>query len=146
MRTSAGRHEGTIRSVMVRDPQTIPSERTLAEAHDVMRAHGIRHLPVMRNGRLVGIVSLRDLHLVQTLRTIDTAKVSVEEAMTPNPFTVSPEAPVADVARAMAQNKWGSAVVMENERVVGMFTTIDALKLLADLVDSFEPHARADRR
>lgn len=135
MRTGANRNEGTIRSVMVRDPQTISSDRTLAEAHRLMRDKGIRHLPVLRNGRLVGIVSLRDLHLVQSLRTVDTNRVTVEEAMTPNPFTVAPEANLAEVARTMARNKWGSAVVMEGERVAGMFTTVDALKLLADLVD-----------
>ncbi len=136
VRSSASRHEGTIRAVMVRDPRTIGSDRTLADAHRVMRENGIRHLPVMRDSRLVGIVSLRDLHLVQSLRDIDPAKVRVEEAMTPNPFTVPPDAPLAEVARTMARNKWGSAVVVENDRLVGMFTTIDALRLLADLVES----------
>src|SRR5512146_3249961 len=134
MRSAAPRHQGTIRAVMVRNPRTIAADRTLAEAHRLMREHGIRHLPVMRDSRLVGIVSLRDLHLVQTLRDIDPARVLVEEAMTPNPFTVTPDAPLAEVARTMARNKWGSAVVMEEDRLVGMFTTIDALRLLADLV------------
>lgn len=146
MRTAPSRHDGTIRAVMVRDPRTIGSERTLAEAHRVMRQHGIRHLPVVRDGRLVGIVSLRDLHLVQTLRDVDPAKVTVEEAMTPNPFTVSPDASLADVARTMARNKWGSAVVMEGERVVGMFTTTDALRILAEMLEGPPARGRGERR
>ena len=142
MRTAAPRLEGTIRAVMVREPRAIAYDRTLADAHRLMRENGIRHLPVMRDSRLVGILSLRDLHLVQTLRQIDPEKVRVEEAMTPNPFSVSPDAALADVARAMARNKWGSAVVMEGDRLVGMFTTIDALRLLADLVETPRPGSR----
>lgn len=135
MRAAASRHEGTVGAVMVPNPRTIAADRTLADAHRLMREHGIRHLPVMRDSRLVGIVSLRDLHLVQTLGHVDPAKVLVEEAMTPNPFTVSPGARLSEVARTMARNKWGSVVVMDGERLVGMFTTIDALRLLADLAD-----------
>jgi acetoin utilization protein AcuB len=142
MRTAASRLEGTIRAVMVREPRAIAFDRTLADAHRLMRENGIRHLPVMRDSRLVGILSLRDLHLVQTLRQIDPEKVRVEDAMTPNPFSVSPDAALADVARAMARNKWGSVVVMEGDRLVGMFTTIDALRLLADLVEAPRPGSR----
>lgn len=139
MRT-ATRPGPSLRAVMVRSPRTIEADRSLADAHRLMREKGIRHLPVTRAGSLVGILSLRDLHLVKAFREVDPAKITVENAMTPNPFTVSPDAPLAGVARTMARNKWGCAVVIEEERVVGMFTTVDALRLLAELLEPEPRH------
>jgi acetoin utilization protein AcuB len=116
---------------MTPSPATIESSRSLAEAHRMMRRHGIRHLPVVTGGSLVGILSLRDLHLLETLRDVDPEKVTVDEAMTRSPYTVEGGAAVETVAQTLAENKWGSAVVVDGGQVVGMFTTTDALRLLA---------------
>ena len=62
-------HEPLIRDYMTESPHSIGANQTLATAHEMMRAHQIRHLPVLRAGKLVGIVSQRDLYLVETLRT-----------------------------------------------------------------------------
>jgi acetoin utilization protein AcuB len=99
-----------------------------------MREHGCRHLPVLDKGELVGMVSLRDLRFIDTLEDIDRDHVTVEEAMTPDPFAVSPDAPLAWVAEVMAGDKYGSAVVVEEGRVIGIFTTIDALRVLSALL------------
>ena len=120
----------TVRAFMTPSPVVIGHDQTLAYAHRVMREHEVRHLPVLDGGRLVGVVSQRDLHLVETLRDVDPERVTVEEAMTPEPFTVHPEAPLAEIARAMADHKYGSAVVVEDGKVVGIFTTVDALRAL----------------
>jgi len=119
---------------MTGKPVAIESGRTLAEAHDRMRECGIRHLPVVDGGRLVGVVSQRDLYLLQTLRSVDPVTETVGEAMMRTPYTVAPEAPLEEVARRMAENKYGSAVVVERGAVVGMFTTVDALRALASLL------------
>ena len=119
---------------MTPSPATIDADRSLAEAHRLLRRRGIRHLPVVAGGQLVGILSLRDLHLLETLRDVDPEKVTVEEAMTRGPYTVEPGASVEKVAETLAENKWGSAVVVDGGRVVGMFTTTDALKFLARLL------------
>ncbi len=121
----------TIARHMTASPATIEADRSLAEAHRLMRRHGIRHLPVLAGGGLVGILSQRDLHLLETLRGVDPEKVSVDEAMTRSPYTVEPDAPVEKVAETLARHKWGSAVVVDGGKVVGMFTTTDALRLLA---------------
>ena len=124
-----------IRSYMTVIPQRIAPDQTLSEAHKIMRENSIRHLPVIGGGRLVGILSMGDLHLVETLKDVDPETVPVEDAMTPKPYTVKPETPLATVVRTMAAHKYGSAVVVEKDIVVGVFTTNDALRVLADLLE-----------
>lgn len=116
---------------MSRTPLTIGRDQPMSEAHRLMRAHAIRHLPVLHGGRLVGLVSDRDLHLVETLRDVDPEKVTVEEAMSPEPYVIAPEQPIDAVVTAMAERKLGSAVVMRQREVLGIFTTIDALHAFA---------------
>src|SRR3569832_507271 len=70
-----------VRQYMTLAPHTIGCDRTIAEAHELMRTHNIRHLPVLDSGRVVGVVSERDLTLVSSLPGVDAGKVAVEEAM-----------------------------------------------------------------
>jgi acetoin utilization protein AcuB len=121
----------TVERFMTANPVAITSDRTLAEAHRVMRERQIRHLPVVDSGRLVGLVSQRDLYLIETLHGVDPDAERVEEAMTAEPFTVAPDAPLEDVASVMAERRYGSAVVLQGGEVVGLFTTVDALRALA---------------
>jgi CBS domain-containing protein len=130
---------------MTADPIAISSDRTLAEAHRVMRENGIRHLPVVDGGQLVGLVSQRDLYLLETLQGVDPDEERVEEAMTAEPYTVAPDASLEEVASTMAERKYGSAVVVAAGDVVGLFTTIDALRALATVLRRPRRPA-ADRR
>jgi acetoin utilization protein AcuB len=122
----------TIGEKMTRSIHSIGSDQPLAQAHRIMRANGIRHLPVLAAGKLVGIVSNRDLYWLETLTEVDTEKALVEEAMTPLPYAVAPETPLAEVVREMAERKYGAAVVIAEGEVVGLFTTTDALHVLAE--------------
>ncbi len=124
----------TIGKYMTPSPHSIGSEQTLTAAHDLMREHSIRHLPVLHGGKLVGLVSLRDLHLVETLKDVDPEQVTIDEAMTTEVYTVAPETPLADVVRVMLDSKLGSAVVVDGPHVAGVFTTTDALKALLELL------------
>ena len=121
----------TVQEFMTVGPVVIARGRTLSEAHRVMRERAIRHLPVVEAGKLVGLVSQRDLYLLETLKGVDPATETVEEAMSPEPFAVRPDAPLEEVALAMAEHKYGSAVVVDQGVVVGLFTTTDALRALA---------------
>ena len=58
----------------------------------------------------------------------------VSEAMSPDPYTVSPDTLLDDVVATMAAKKYGSAVVMQNHKVVGIFTTVDACRAFAELL------------
>ncbi|MEM6730532.1 MAG: CBS domain-containing protein [Myxococcota bacterium] len=105
-------------------------DQTLETAHVLMRKHQVRHLPVLEGGKLVGMVSERDLALVESLPGVERDAITVEEAMSVDVFTVSPEAPLSEVASQMAENKFGSAVVANGDKVLGVFTTTDALRAL----------------
>ena len=123
-----------ISNVMSPCPHFIEQEQALSAAHTIMRKHGIRHLPVCEHGKLVGLVSTGDLHLVETLDGVDPNDVSVREAMTPEPYQVHPSAPLREVVLAMAQHKYGCALVTQGAEIVGIFTTIDALRAFAELL------------
>lgn len=124
----------TVRRHMTPDPIVISSDRTLAQAHELMRTHRIRHLPVVDAGRLVGILSQRDLYLLETLPDVDGSTETVAEAMIADPYCTTPDAALHEVAARMAEHKFGAAVVLDEGRVVGVFTSVDALRVLASLL------------
>lgn len=119
---------------MTAQPWTIERSATLTAAHQLMRAHVIRHLPVLDSGKLVGIVSERDLHLMETFPDADPDEIKVDEAMSEQVYAVAPDDAVADVVEHMADQKVGSVVIMDHDRVEGIFTSIDALQVLASVL------------
>lgn len=120
----------TVQKFMTPLPHTIRHDQSLAVAHHLMRKHDIRHLPVLKDGRLAGIVSQRDLYMLETLEDIDMTQVPVCDAMNTDIYTVGPRASVRKIAEEMAAHRYGSAVVVDGEAVVGIFTTTDALATL----------------
>jgi acetoin utilization protein AcuB len=125
----------TVGQHMTASPHTIARSQPLAVARRLMREHSIRHLPVLDGGSVVGLISERDLLLVETLPGVNPTDVRVEEAMVQELFTATPDTPVADVVGTMIERKLGSAVIVEADRVVGVFTTIDALRALHALLE-----------
>jgi acetoin utilization protein AcuB len=121
----------TIAEVMTTAPHTIGRDQKLAFAHDLMREHRFRHLPVLDGGQLVGVLSQRDLYFNESIGGADVEMDSVAEVMTSVVFTVAPGDCVADVAQTMAVHKYGCAIVVDRGHVVGIFTSTDALALLA---------------
>ncbi len=121
-----------IERYMTKSPHSVGTHEPLSKAHSLMHEHGIRHLPVLHGAELVGVVSDRDLHLVESLTEVDPTKVTVEEAMTTIVYAVAPTTPLDEVVDAMATKKCGSAVVMEGGKVVGIFTTVDLCKAFAE--------------
>jgi len=115
---------------MTPNPHVIGAEQPLSRAHDIMRENELRHLPVLHGGTLVGLVSRGDLHLVETMPDVDREKVSVEEAMSRDVYGVGPDELLVSVVRAMTARKLGSAVILDQGKVVGIFTVIDALRVL----------------
>lgn len=130
----------TIQKYMTSAPHSIGAEQPLSEAHKRLREFNVRHLPVLQGGKLVGVVSERDLHLVETLRDVDAETMAVEQAMSANVYAVPPDTPLDEVVDEMARQKYGSAVVMQNAHVVGIFTTVDVCTALRDLLRSRLSH------
>lgn len=120
-----------IRDFMTLAPKTIGHDQTLEQASEFMRKLHVRHLPVLKAGKLIGVVTDRDINLVLTFANQEALSMPVEEALTPDPYFTSPEAQVNEVAAKMADKKYGCALVMDGSKVVGIFTAIDALKALS---------------
>ncbi|MBS2013589.1 MAG: CBS domain-containing protein [Deltaproteobacteria bacterium] len=119
---------------MTTAPHTIGADQTLSKAHAMMREHSIRHLPVLSGGKLVGVLTDRDLRLVESLKDVDPAKLMVEEAMTSDVFVVEPDMSLDEVVGTMGSKKIGSVVVMQNQKVVGIFTTVDVCRAFAEML------------
>jgi CBS domain-containing protein len=126
----------TVEDVMRRNAVTVSPRETLAAAEAVMLREGIRQLPVVENGELVGIVSERDLraHSGYLERT------KVDAAMTYSALTVAPTETALRAAHLLIERKFNALPVIENGRLVGIVSRTDLLRLLVSLL---EQHQRA---
>lgn len=115
-------------------PHTIGVDQTLDKAAKMMSEYRVRHLPVLEAGKLVGILSDRDVKLVESFKDVDPQSVKVEEAYTPDPYIASPNSSLADVCEQMAIKKYGCALICDNNKLVGIFTWVDALSALNELL------------
>ena len=120
----------TVGEYMTPAPHTIGREQSLRAARQSMHANHVRHLPVLHGGELVGVLSERELEMLETLPGSD--RFTVEEAMAPDAYVVPAESPLDTVASEMARRKVGSAIVLRGSEVVGVFSVVDALRALAD--------------
>ncbi|MCB9595872.1 MAG: CBS domain-containing protein [Sandaracinaceae bacterium] len=116
------------RRVIVIGPST-----PLAAAWDIMVTCRIRHLPVVRDGLLLGIVSDRDalLHSKATEDAIVPPSIPVSEIMSPFPYVCDPSTHVADIVRTMTEQKIDAMPVLDaEEKLIGLVTSTDLLLLL----------------
>jgi acetoin utilization protein AcuB len=133
-----------VRSLMTKDPVTVQAGETARVAADLMRAHKIRHLPVVdRTDKLVGIVTDRDIRQIlfaPALRTrMETSgtlpdQITVGEIMSAPVVTATPYMDVAEAAKVMHERKIGALPVVERAKVVGILSEIDVLKAFYELM------------
>jgi acetoin utilization protein AcuB len=121
---------------MTTTPVSIKSDASLAEAEKMMNEHSIRHLPVVDGQKLLGIISDRDVNFVESFPDVDPRQVLVGRTMRGTPYSVAPETPLDEVAFTMAEERYGSAVIVQNGHVVGIFTTVDACRCLSELLET----------
>lgn len=131
-----------VKDVMSREVQVVKRNDQLAVADTLMKQGRIRHLPVLdEDGLVCAVVSQRDLFRGALLRALgygaraeDTMlrQVPVKEAMSAEIHTIGPDATVADAARIMVERKIGCLPVVEGEKLVGIVTETDFVKLVAD--------------
>ena len=129
-----------VQKYMTYIPKSIGFDQPLSQAHEVMKKLHIRHLPVLKGGQLVGILTDRDINLVLQFHDVDPSKTTVEEAYTPDPYFIKPSTPLNEVVAEMAKKKYGCAVVMDNGKLVGIFTEVDAYRALAELLETRLAH------
>lgn len=126
----------TVQRYMTMGAVTVEPTASIKQAAALMKKHRIRHLPVVKGERLVGIVSDRDLAMAANTTGVNAATEPVKSAMTRAPLTVSPDAPLDQVAFDMADARSESAVVLENVKVIGVLTTVDLCRALGEVLRS----------
>jgi len=128
---------------MTAEPFTIGEDESMSEAILMLRRHQIRHLPVVSGNRLVGIVTDRDLRraspsLLSGVSEEDYQHVldstPVSRIMTRDPFTVRLDTEIVDAVRVLVEKKISSLPVVNEEELVGIFTDVDALHVLLELL------------
>jgi acetoin utilization protein AcuB len=123
--------EPTVAQFMTHTPASADAGLRLMDAQERMFMDNIRHLVVQSDGRMVGVLSSRDVALA--LAGPDGKAATVRDAMRPHPYICAPTTPISAVAHEMEAHRYGCTVVVDNDEVVGMFTTTDALRALRQL-------------
>ena len=129
-----------VKDWMTRDVLTITPDTTLPEAHRLMVQNQVRRLPVIQDGRLVGIVTRGDVRGAEpsgatTLSIWELnyliSNLKIEQIMTPDPLTISQNATIGEAARLMMDNKISGLPVVDDEgKVVGIITESDIFRLI----------------
>jgi acetoin utilization protein AcuB len=127
-------YDQPVRAFMTETVHVIDMESPLPLARKMMEDHRIRHLPVVDGSRIVGLLSERDLSKLEGFPMVNLDMVSVPDAMSSSPYMVAPNTPVVEVLRKMREDRLGSAIVVEDEKVVGIFTSVDALSILINVL------------
>jgi CBS domain-containing membrane protein len=134
--------EGVVTEIMTGSPVTLKPEDTLDLANDIISLGRIRHIPVVDDGRLVGLLSERDLmgaaashvfRLKQRSKSALLKSVLIRDVMKKRVVTVAPETSIKDTARLMADKKIGCVPVVSNGAIVGLVTTTDILRYVERL-------------
>jgi acetoin utilization protein AcuB len=134
---------------MAREVATLSPEETAGEALALCRRRRIRHLPVVEDGRLVGIVSDRDLRsatpaLGDPARAAALAEIRVGEVMARDVVTARPDDPIDGAANAMRERSINCLPVLEEDGLVGILTSSDVMESLVFLLGAHEPGSRME--
>lgn len=128
--------EPRIRDYMTAVLHTVSPEDSLKDARARLRTNTISHLPVVKDGRLVGLLSSGDVFAMESVVEADAQLTKVRSAMASEVFQVSADTPLAQVVRRMADHALGSVIVVEAQRPIGIFTHTDALSVLARMLNA----------
>ena len=131
----------TVRQFVAQNPATLGRNETLDLAESIMNLGRIRHMPVVDDGEIVGIISQRDLFRSALITALGFGRkttsaliktITIKEVMTEHVITISPEATVKDAARVMMDKKIGCLPVVENKKLIGMITETDILRYVVE--------------
>lgn len=126
----------TVNDLMTVIPNTITPDTSLRQVIALMKAQGYRQLPVLDDGKLVGIITDRDVRLAINSPTVLHSQreneerldqLTAESCMTTNPITVTPDTPAFRAAEMLSIYKFGALPVVDGETLVGIITVTDFL-------------------
>ena len=134
-----------VADIMTANPVSVTPRNAIRTAINLMREGGYRRLPVVDRGKLVGIITDRDLRRAanspfvvreQWYDNFILDHIEVGSCMTPNPLTVEPAASIAEAARLMRNHKIGGLPVLADGQLVGIITETDLLDFLIELLST----------
>ena len=135
--------QSQVRDYMTANPQTLDVESTLLDAVLMMRRSELRHIPILESGRLVGILTDRDVgrfapSILMPLTAQDYNRVfeetPVKKVMTRKLVSTTPDALLSEAVHLIHSLKLGCLPVLEHDRLVGIITVVDMLRALHDMM------------
>jgi len=125
-------------AVMTSFPYFVQSDDPVGRLEKMMDDRGIRHLPVQEKGKLVGIVSERDLHhrLPRTASPEQKARLRARDVMVTNPFIVGFKTPLNEVVAQMAVRRIGSVIVTRKGKLAGILSAMDVCRIFVEYLDN----------
>lgn len=140
-----------VKNKMTANPFTISPDQTVPEAHEIMTVNGVKRLPVMKNGKLVGVVSKEDILQASPSNattfsmgeiTYLLSKMKVSKIMNKNTITISSSALLEEAAILMRDNNVGFLPVVDDEKLVGIITETNIFDSFIELLGFREPGTR----
>jgi len=137
-----------VKTKMTTNPFTVSPDQTIPEAHEIMTKHGVKRLPVMSKGKLVGVVSKEDIDRYSPSKattlsmgeiTYLLAKTKIKQIMSKQLVTISPDALLEEAATLMRDNNVGFLPVVQNDKLVGIITESDIFDSFIELL-GFREH------
>ncbi len=131
----------TVSSIMTRDVITVQINESLYNANNIFNKKNIRHLPVVANDELIGILSQTDILRISFGNAFEEDNgedeaifdmLSINQVMKHSPITISPHETIKEAARTLAKKEFHALPVVENEKLVGMITTTDILNYFVE--------------
>ncbi len=116
------------------DPMSIDVSMGFVELLKLMNQNEIRHLPVLRDNQLAGIISDRDVRLFAGMPAEERNNLTAGDIMSENLISVEADTPLDQVAYIMSSKKISCLIVRENDEFLGLFTATDALNALVELL------------
>lgn len=140
-----------VRSKMTINPYTVSPSQSVIDAQELIAKHGVKRLPVVKNGKLVGLVTSRDISRYSPSKATSLsmgeisyllAKTKISSIMTKDPITISPDSLLEEAATLMRDNDIGCLPVVEGDKVVGIITESNLLDAFIELLGFKEPGTR----
>ncbi len=136
-----------IRKLMQTDVVTLQADEPIISAVEATATERIRHLPVLQGKKLVGIISLSDIHHATPSPLVEGSgehyhkllhETPVSRIMRRAPITASPDASLADVVRLLIDHKIGAVPIVEGGKLVGIVSELDVLRTYLSVLEVFE--------
>src|SRR5262245_49611171 len=143
----------TVERSMTKNVITVLPHDKIIDAFELMQGRGIRHLPVIENGELQGLVTDRDIRLALIPSPLSTPEdrmyhlgvlERVDEIMTADLITVAPHTTIEEAAKLMAKYKIGAVPVVAQGKLVGILTETDILCVFIELLETLQSSSRID--